>query len=368
MKVRMIIFLSAIGALVIIIAIQATPLKDYFPLKKDIQARLPQSSDVRSITPIDRTAQLEEQIAILNEKVSIALDKIRLLELSITETGNTKDNPSFRDENLAKQLEEAEKRLRALQQRPSDSTSVPTAKTREEQLTDAVARVTPAVVSIVISKDVPQLEVVYINPFGNDPFFRDFNVRVPRYRQKGVERQKVGAGTGFILTSDGTIVTNKHVVLDEEASYTVLLSDGSQKEAKVLYRDPYYDIALIDIEGKGFAKVSLGDSEVLKLGQTVMAIGNALGEYNNSVSQGIISGLNRSLQAGGQGFTEQLNGVIQTDAAINPGNSGGPLLDLDGLVIGVNVATVQGSNSISFSIPINRVKEIVTNYFGKKIF
>lgn len=364
----MIIFLSALGAFMIVIAIQATPLKNYFLLKKDAQSQLVQSSPIQSSTLSDRTVQLEEQIKILNEKISIALDKIRLLELSLAEVDETKGKPSLSEENLTKQLEEAEKRLRALQQRTPNSVSASATKTREEQLTDAVARVTPAVVSIVVSKDVPQLEVVYVNPFGNDPFFKDFNVRVPRYRQKGVERQKVGAGTGFILTSDGTIVTNKHVVLDEEASYTALLSDGSQKEAKVLYRDPYYDIALIDIEGKGYARVQLGDSDALKLGQTVMAIGNALGEYSNSVSQGIISGLNRSLQAGGQGFVEQLKGVIQTDAAINPGNSGGPLLDLDGSVVGVNVATVQGSNSISFSIPINRVKEIITNYFGKKVF
>ncbi|MBI4050738.1 MAG: trypsin-like peptidase domain-containing protein [Candidatus Doudnabacteria bacterium] len=228
-------------------------------------------------------------------------------------------------------------------------------KSQDELLTQAVARVTPAVVSIVVSKDVPKLEVVYENPFGDDPFFKDFNIRIPVYRQKGVERQRVGAGTGFLIRSDGYILTNRHVVADEQAQYTVLLSDGSQKEAQVVYRDPAHDAALIRIEGGGYKTVSLGDSGTLKLGQTVFAIGNALGEYNNSVSVGIVSGLDRTITASGT----QLAGVIQTDAAINPGNSGGPLSDLSGKVVGVSVATVIGSSNISFAIPVNQVKEIV---------
>ncbi len=302
----------------------------------------------------DRLGRLEQQVALLNEKLSLALEKIKLLELT---------RPAS-DEALGKQLLETEKKLQELQ---FGGAVRGVQKSRDEQLTEAVAKASPAVVSIVISKDVPQLEVVYSNPFGNDPFFKDFNIRVPSYRQKGVKRQKVGAGTGFVVTSSGYILTNKHVVLDEQASYTVLLNDGSQKAGKVVYRDSAMDIALLKIEGASYKHVALGNSDVLKLGQSVIAIGNALGEYNNSVSVGIISGLNRNLQAGGGGFVEQLKGVIQTDAAINPGNSGGPLLDINGTVIGVNVATVQGSSNISFSIPINKVKEITHSFFGKDL-
>ncbi len=228
-------------------------------------------------------------------------------------------------------------------------------KSQDELLTAGVAQVATAVVSIVVSKDVPKLEIVYENPFGDDPFFKDFNIRIPVYRQRGVERQRVGAGTGFLIRSDGYILTNKHVVADEQAQYTVLLSDGGQKEAQVVYRDSAYDVAILKIEGGSYKTASLGDSSILKLGQTVFAVGNALGEYNNSVSVGIISGLERTIVASG----EQLSGVIQTDAAINPGNSGGPLVDLSGKVVGVSVATVIGSNNISFAIPVNQVKEII---------
>ena len=232
-------------------------------------------------------------------------------------------------------------------------------KSQDELLTAAVAKATPAVVSVVISKDVPKLEVVYVNPFGDDPFFKDFGFRVPVYKQKGVERQKVGAGTGFLVTKDGYIITNKHVVADTEAEYTVLLSNGKQENAAVVYKDSTYDIAIIKIPGSGYKTVSFGDSNNLKLGQTVVAIGNALGEYSNSVSVGIVSGLNRKITASSGGGTVELYGVIQTDAAINPGNSGGPLLDLNGDVVGVNVATVFGSSNVSFSIPISSVLESV---------
>lgn len=175
----------------------------------------------------------------------------------------------------------------------------------------------------------------------------------------------MGAGTGFLISQDGYIVTNRHVVEDTQAEYTALLSNGQQKSASVVYRDPSLDLAIIKIVGSGFAVAAWGDSDALQLGQTVIAIGNALGEYNNSVSTGIISGLNRTVEAqNSQGRLESLPGVIQTDAAINPGNSGGPLLTLDGKVIGINVATVQGAQSISFAIPVNMVKNIIRNVTG----
>jgi len=235
-------------------------------------------------------------------------------------------------------------------------------KSQQELLTSAVAKVTPSVVSIVVSKDVPKLEVVYVNPFGDDPFFQNFGFQVPVYQQKGIEKQQIGAGTGFLIRSNGYILTNRHVVEDTAAEYTVLLADGSQKTASVVWRDPDNDIAIIKIPGAVYATEQLGDSAPLQLGQSVFAVGNALGQYNNSVSVGIISGLNRTVQAQDQnGSVETLNDVIQTDAAINPGNSGGPLVDLNGKVIGVNVATVTGSNNISFSIPINIVKSIINS-------
>ena len=207
---------------------------------------------------------------------------------------------------------------------------------------------------------MPQLQISYENPFGDDPFFKDFDIRVPVYRQNGTTKQKVGAGSGFLVSQNGYILTNKHVVTDDAASYTVLLSTGKQIAARVVYKDSDDDLAIIKIEGQNYPTVDLGDSSQLKLGQSVVAIGNALGEYNNSVSVGIISGLNRTITAGdSRGRAEQLTGVIQTDAAINPGNSGGPLIALSGKVIGINVATVMGSNSISFSIPINEIKDVI---------
>jgi len=228
---------------------------------------------------------------------------------------------------------------------------------------DAVKKTNPAVVSIIISQEVPKYEA-YIdpdqqtNPFGDMfPGFPGFNFNIPQYRQNGTEKKQIGGGSGFFITGDGLIVTNKHVVDQKNAEYTVFTNDGKKHVAKVIARDPILDIALIKIEGSGFPFLTLGDSDTLDVGQSVIAIGNALGEYRNTVSVGVVSGLARSITAGdNSGNTEVLDHVIQTDAAINPGNSGGPLLDLRGNVIGVNVAVAQGSQSIGFALPINSVK------------
>lgn len=263
-------------------------------------------------------------------------------------------------DTLGQQIESVAKEQSIAQEEATRRAAVKE-KSQEELLTSAVAKASASVVSIVISKDVPKLEVVYENPFGNDPLFKDFNFQVPVYRQIGTEKQKVGAGTGFLIRSTGYILTNRHVIEDTAAEYTVLLANGSQKTSQVVWRDPNNDIAILKISGSGYASEELGDSSSLQLGQTVFAVGNALGEYSNSVSVGIISGLNRTIQAASQSGTETLSGVLQTDAAINPGNSGGPLVDLNGKVIGINVATVVGSNNISFSIPINSVKNIINS-------
>jgi len=231
-------------------------------------------------------------------------------------------------------------------------------KSQDQSLRDAVAAVTPAVVSIVETKEVPLLKVTYQNPFGNDPFFQGFGIQVPTYQQVGTTTEKVSAGTGFIFRSNGYILTNKHVVPDADATYTVLLPNGKQREGIVVWRSATNDIAIVKIQGSGYATVPFGDSRALSLGQSVFAVGNALGEYNNSVSTGVISGLNRSITAtDSAGRSETLKGVIQTDAAINPGNSGGPLVTLDGKAVGLNVATVSGSSNISFSIPIEQVQK-----------
>jgi serine protease Do len=227
---------------------------------------------------------------------------------------------------------------------------------RETMIVKAVEATSPAVVSIVVKKNVPTYEICYINPFEGDPFFKDFDIKIPQPCQKGTEKQKIGAGSGFIVKTDGLIVTNKHVVADKDAEYSVILSDGSQFTAQVLARDPALDFAVLKINKSGLPIVKLGDSSKIKPGQTVIAIGNALGEFQNTVSIGIISGLGRTVTATGGGVTEVLENVIQTDAAINPGNSGGPLLNLNGEVIGINVAMSSGSENIAFALPINTIK------------
>ncbi|HET9641247.1 MAG TPA: trypsin-like peptidase domain-containing protein [Candidatus Paceibacterota bacterium] len=235
-------------------------------------------------------------------------------------------------------------------------------KTPNQQLQDAVAEVTPGVVSIVESQVVPLLRVTYENPFGNDPFFRDFGVQVPVYHQVGTTTQQVAAGTGFIVRSGGYIITNRHVVADSNATYTVLLPNGKKLIGTVIWRSPSQDLAVVKIPGSDYPTVPLGNSSDLRVGQTVFAVGNALGQYSNSVSVGIVSGLNRTITAANEaGATETLAGVIQTDAAINPGNSGGPLVGLDGKAVGVNVAVVQGSANISFAMPISQVVRALAN-------
>lgn len=231
---------------------------------------------------------------------------------------------------------------------------------QEQAVIQAVEQTSPAVVSIVAAKDVPVFEEFYVNPFEGSPFeefFREFEFGVPQRRQQGTERREIAAGTGFIISEDGLILTNKHVVSVDGAEYTVYTNDGKKFQAKVLAKDPVQDLAVLKIEGGSSLPIAkLGDSSKLQIGQTVIAIGNALGEFRNTVSVGVISGLGRTITAGGGGITERLEDVIQTDAAINQGNSGGPLLTLRGEVIGINTAIVSGAQNIGFAIPINLAK------------
>ena len=239
---------------------------------------------------------------------------------------------------------------------------------QDELIVQVVEQASPAVVSVVATKDVPVIERFFVDPFGGDALFKQFfgdegsGFRIPQFRQKGTEKQEVSSGTGFIVSSEGHIITNRHVVLDQEADYTVLLNDGRKKPARVLARDPLQDLAVLKIEGVGYASVRLGDSSKVKIGQTVIAIGNALGEFRNTVSVGVISGLHRTVVAGGAGASrETLQELIQTDAAINPGNSGGPLLNLRGEVIGINTAVAHGAENIGFALPINKAKRDLEN-------
>ena len=213
---------------------------------------------------------------------------------------------------------------------------------------DVVKRVSPSVVSIT-SKTLTQ------------GYFGNF-------------QQQEGAGTGIIISADGLILTNKHVVPEGTTTVTVVMADGKQyTDAKVVARDPLNDVAFIRINASGLPVAKLGDSSKVVVGQQVVAIGNALGRFQNSVTSGIISGIGRPVLAGESGSSaasEELSGLFQTDAAINPGNSGGPLVNLDGQVIGVNTAVAgQGSQNIGFAIPINEVSPLLASVksFGKII-
>lgn len=217
---------------------------------------------------------------------------------------------------------------------------------------EAVKKIAPAVVSIVISKYLPKIKGMYPPSFLNPFFFGDVE-------DGAKEKVKVGGGSGFVVHPDGLILTNKHVVFDADAEYTVITTNLEEYPAKIVSRDPINDIAVLKIKANGLSSVRLGNSSKLELGQTVIAIGNALGMFSNTVSKGIISGLSRSISAslGGEGQMEHLRGVLQTDVAINQGNSGGPLINLDGEVVGINTAIIYGAQNIGFSIPINWAKQ-----------
>ncbi len=232
---------------------------------------------------------------------------------------------------------------------------------------DVVKKTSPAVVSIIISKDLNKVpgystSPYDLGPFGFDPFFQNRN-----QDSNTPNVQEVGGGSGFIISDDGLIMTNKHVVEDTNATYTVLTNDGKKYDATVLSRDPVNDLALVKINASNLPTVPLGDSSNLEIGQRVIAIGNSLGQYQNTVTTGVVSGIGRTITAGGSTGSEQLEGVIQTDAAINPGNSGGPLLDIGGSVIGINTAIDAQGQLVGFAIPVNDIKKVVESFkkFGR---
>lgn len=219
----------------------------------------------------------------------------------------------------------------------------------------SVKKVSPAVVSIIYTKDVRVFNP-FLSPFDD---------------QGGTIEQQQGGGTGFIITSDGLIATNRHVADVEGAKYSVISADGKKYDAEVVSKDPIYDFAILKIEARGLTTVEFGDSDDLEVGQRVIAVGNTLGEFQNSVTVGVLSGKERTIQASdstGSSF-QSMDNLLQTDAAINEGNSGGPLVNLRGQVIGINTATAAKGQAegVGFAIPINSLKTAIDSIgkYGK---
>ncbi len=228
--------------------------------------------------------------------------------------------------------------------------------TEESIVIDVVEKFSPSVVTVSIV--VPKRRVLDFNPFGGG-----FSSRI-----EGGNPQDIGSG--FIVSKDGLIVTNKHVVSNKTAKYKVITKDNKEYEVKEINRDPANDLAVLKIDppsasgGQILQPLELGSSDNLKVGQFVIAIGTALGEFRHTVTTGVISGLGRGISAGSpfEGYVERLDDVIQTDAAINPGNSGGPLINSHGQVIGINVAVAQGAQNIGFALPVNVLKKALDQF------
>lgn len=223
----------------------------------------------------------------------------------------------------------------------------------EESATIAVVeRVTPAVVSIVVKKERRQLSQSFV--------LSPFIVQQPSLTQEeGEQLVEISSGSGFFVSEDGFILTNRHVIDEPDVQYFVVTNDGEELPAKLIDMDPFQDIAILRVEGSGFPVATLGDSSAIQIGQTVIAIGNTLSEFRNTVTKGVISGINRRVTAGSAATTEVIERAIQTDAAINPGNSGGPLINLRGEVVGINTAVSVQGEAIAFAIPINQAKRAI---------
>lgn len=229
----------------------------------------------------------------------------------------------------------------------------------ESVVIEVVKKVAPSVVTVAIIQN-PQTG----SSQNLGPFSQFFNIPEQDGDNAPTERY---IGSGFVIKSDGLIVTNKHVVSDRDVTYIIIDNTGEKYEVERIYRDPLNDIAIVKTRkapSGGFSEIELGDSGKLEVGQLAIAIGTPLGEFRNTVTTGVISGLGRGITAGSpfEGFVERLDNVIQTDAAINPGNSGGPLLNSGGQVVGVNTAVASQGQSIGFAIPISIVKDSLNNF------
>lgn len=234
--------------------------------------------------------------------------------------------------------------------------------TEESVAVDIVKRAGPSVVTIAEEASARTSQ-------GRGFNFSPFSIfGVPGAEEDSLSEPR-SIGTGFIIDREGLILTNKHVVSAADVKYQIVTSNDKKYEVTRIYRDPLNDIAILQINtsqnaGNNLTPVELGDSSKLQVGQYVLAIGTALGEFRNTVTTGVVSGLGRGITAGSpfEGSVERLDNVIQTDAAINPGNSGGPLLNSAGQVIGVNTAVSQAGQNIGFAIPINIIKDSLKNF------
>lgn len=228
----------------------------------------------------------------------------------------------------------------------------------ESVVVDIAEKASPSVVTVSITEKKLLGQQLFMDPFGLFGFGN-------QQRQGQTEEVKQDIGTGFVVDSaQGLIVTNKHVVENTTGKYRIITKDDKEYEVKNIYRDPVNDMAILKVEATLPPALELGDSDQTKVGQFVVAIGTALGEFRHTITTGVVSGLGRGIQAGNAfgGSVEELDNVIQTDAAINPGNSGGPLINSIGQVIGVNVAVSQQGQNIGFALPINVVKASLTNF------
>lgn len=239
--------------------------------------------------------------------------------------------------------------------------------TEESVTIGAVKKVGPSVVTVA---GIPQTSDNSNQPFGFSPFFTfQLPPQTPENGQLPDQNQPQSIGSGFVISSDGLIVTNKHVVSDTSVKYQIITANDKKYDVQKVYRDPINDIAILKIDpgqnsGVNLSPVTLGDSSHLQVGQFAIAIGTALGEFKNTVTTGVISGLGRGITAGDQfqGSVENLSNVIQTSAAVNPGNSGGPLVDSSSQVIGMNTAVAAGGQNIGFALPINVIKDALKNF------
>ncbi|OGY07775.1 MAG: hypothetical protein A2782_01375 [Candidatus Blackburnbacteria bacterium RIFCSPHIGHO2_01_FULL_43_15b] len=234
---------------------------------------------------------------------------------------------------------------------PGTQVLLPKQVLSEESVTININKnVSPSVVTVAIVE--PTRNVVQFDPFSG----------FTSEEQSGQQ----DIGTGFIVDSSGLIVTNKHVVATTGVGYKVITKDSKEYNVKKIYRDPANDVALLKIDAAELPAVNLGNSDQIQVGQYVAAIGTTLGQFRQSITTGVVSGIGRSIEAGSgnpfEGYAEQLDNVIQTDAAINPGNSGGPLVNSSEQVIGINVAVAQGAQSVGFALPINVVKTSIDQF------
>lgn len=225
----------------------------------------------------------------------------------------------------------------------------------EQRITETIRATMPSVVSILLSEHLEKITRNH-HPAAY-PFFPAHQRRV-KEQMETAQSAYAGGGSGFVVGSSGLIATNKHVVSDPKLDYTAVLDDGRRLPARVVSVDPLNDVAILKVDVDNLVPVKFGDASTLVLGEYVLAIGNALGVFKNTVSLGIVSGLSRSVsaQADRGAPAHELRGLIQTDAAINPGNSGGPLVALDGCVVGINSALINGAQNIGLAIPISAVE------------